>query len=290
MLRNEDGAAIALLPDGRDMAYRECGDPAGTPVIALHGTPGSRLKFDMAAREAAGLGVRLISPDRWGYGLSDAPRDPQLANYGRDVGQLADILDLERFAVLGVSGGGPFAVSVAGHTDVSGRVSRMALVAPVGPIDVTTRMSLFHKFCFLALPRIPGGVRCCFALFRSGLKHRPELTMRALALRAGPADRGLLADASVRDNLVEAFRAGLEPGIEGPVLDMRLFRGVNDLALRQVACPVRIWSGSSDRNVPLEPIRKLANRLGRCEKCHVPGAGHYWVTKEHGAVLRWLAA
>src|SRR5262245_5234094 len=63
------------------VTYREYGAPGGLPVLALHGTPGSRLKYAAADRDAARMGLRIISPDRWGYGRSDPHPQPKLAAY-----------------------------------------------------------------------------------------------------------------------------------------------------------------------------------------------------------------
>src|SRR5437667_4531585 len=92
------------LPDGRELAWSEAGDPVGAPVFAFHGTPGSRrqLLFDAAPLLAAR--VRFIAPDRPGYGHSTFHPGRTLRDWAGDVAALADHLGIERFAVLGISG------------------------------------------------------------------------------------------------------------------------------------------------------------------------------------------
>lgn len=94
-------------PDGRELAVCEWGDPAGAPVMELHGTPGSRLSrhHDEGAYRRAG--VRAITYDRPGYGRS--PRQPgrTVASAALDVAAVADALAIDTFAVVGWSGGGP---------------------------------------------------------------------------------------------------------------------------------------------------------------------------------------
>src|SRR4051794_21726491 len=124
--------SIIRLGGGRRLCFRDSGSDDLLPVIALHGTPGSRLKFVNAEAEAKSLGVRLITPDRWGYGRSDAPLRPALERYGADIEQLTSQLGIDTFAVLGLSGGGPYAAAVA--ATLGSRVRRLALVSPVGPI------------------------------------------------------------------------------------------------------------------------------------------------------------
>src|SRR5262245_28757373 len=99
-----------VLPDGRKLAYAEFGDPDGLPVLYCHGSPGSRLEplliGDERLRQA---GLRVIAPDRPGMGGSDFQRGRRLTDWPADVVRLADHLRLPRFAILGNSGGGPFA-------------------------------------------------------------------------------------------------------------------------------------------------------------------------------------
>jgi pimeloyl-ACP methyl ester carboxylesterase len=96
-----------VLADGRDLRWLELGPPDGAPVFAFHGTIGSRWHFTADDGPIAAAGVRLIAPDRPGYGLSSFHRGRQLRDWVDDVAFLADHLGLAHFSVMGVSGGGP---------------------------------------------------------------------------------------------------------------------------------------------------------------------------------------
>ena len=86
------------LSDRRRLSNCKYGDSGDRAIVALHGTPGSRHKFGIADAEARRLGLRLISPDRWGYGLSDAPQDAAwLGDYAADIADLAQALNLSCF-------------------------------------------------------------------------------------------------------------------------------------------------------------------------------------------------
>jgi len=279
------------LPDGRRLGYCEYGDPGGHPVVALHGTPGSRYKFAIADREAQRLGLRLISPDRWGYGLSDAPRGrPRLADYACDIESLLGALSIERFGVVGVSGGGPYAAALA--TVLAERVSKLALVAPVAPLDLVSQrhgVSWFHWFAFRALPRVPGGVSFVFSYFRGVLAVAPGLAMRTKAVRAGRPDRELLAEPEISGDLVKAFKAGLARGVMGPAIDMACFSRDWGLDLSGVRSRSRMWLGAMDRNVPLPAARKLTGDIPDLDVIEVEDAGHFWITRHYRDVLVWLA-
>ena len=126
---------VHRLPDGRRIGYAEYGSVDGLPAIALHGTPGSRFMFALTDEGARARGLRIIAPERPGYGLSDVHHFDTLAETAEDVEAIADALGIGRFALIGVSGGGPHAVAAAAR--LKDRVLRMALIGPVGPVAGT---------------------------------------------------------------------------------------------------------------------------------------------------------
>jgi pimeloyl-ACP methyl ester carboxylesterase len=104
---------VMWLRDGRRLAYTELGDPAGIPIFHQHGMPGSRLEHEAEPEFYRSMGVRVITPDRPGYGLSDPhPRHP-LIGWPSDIVELADSLRIERFGITGLSGGGIYALACA---------------------------------------------------------------------------------------------------------------------------------------------------------------------------------
>lgn len=293
--RGENSSAAYLtLADGRRLRYRVFGDADGQAVLALHGTPGSHLKFASAAEEARRLGLTLVSVDRWGYGDSDAPPRARLAAYADDAAALMTALGHRRFAVLGISGGGPFAVAVA--AGLPSRVTALALVAPVGEIARRVEsasgsaLNPFHAFCFLGLARVPIVVRLLFLAFRGILAISPTGAIRIATARACASDRAIMRDRDAARQLARTFSDGLRGLAPGPALDLALFRRVWDFDLGAAVCPARVWIGTADRNVPQAMARHLARRLAHGTLATPTGAGHYWIIGHTGEVLAWLAA
>lgn len=281
---------LHVLADGRRLGFREYGCANGMSVIALHGTPGSRMKFAIAHDVSCALGLRLICPDRWGYGLTEAPAKPSLPAYGSDVAELATALGVDRFGVVGISGGGPFAAAIAASIPRS--VVATALVAPVG--RVTTRIertgvSPFHRFCFCVLPRLPGATAAVFTIFRGVLAANAAAAMKVAGARACVSDRKTLADPATRLRLAQTFRMGLAPGVRGPMIDMALFARDWGFDLASATSPARGWIGTADRNVPVAAASRLIEAFPQSELTVVPDAGHFWITRHYADVLAWLA-
>ena len=103
--------ATTSTADGRTLAFCEWGDPKGTPVFSLHGTPGSRVTRHPDAEVYRRAGVRAITYDRAGYGLSTRLPGRSIAHAAADVATIADALGIERFAVTGGSGGAPHSLA-----------------------------------------------------------------------------------------------------------------------------------------------------------------------------------
>lgn len=153
---------VITLPDGRRVNWHEFGNPDGSPVIYTAGTPVSGLgggTYDETARAAD---LRWISPDKPGYGGSDYQRKRSLTSWADDLAALAGHLGLDRFALAGESGGGPFTLAAA--RQLAGRVSVVALIAAVGPSGPAERAGMKASIPGHELDRQE----------RSGAQHSPD--------------------------------------------------------------------------------------------------------------------
>ena len=119
-------------PDGRTLAVAEWGDPEGLPVISHHGTPGGRIAWWSDPTIYARHGVRRLTMDRPGYGLSTRRPGRRIVDVVPDVELIADGLGIDRFAVMGGSGGGPHTLACAAL--LGGRVIRCAAFVSVAPL------------------------------------------------------------------------------------------------------------------------------------------------------------
>jgi pimeloyl-ACP methyl ester carboxylesterase len=273
------------------MSYAEFGDPRGLPVLAIHGTPGSRFMFGLTDQAARERGLRVIAPDRPGYGRSEYRRNTSLMRSAEDFISLADALDLKRLAVIGVSGGGPHAIATV--SAIPNRVALLALVSPVGPVAECrkqVRMSRMHRLIFTRMGRSPQACATFFWSLRGMVRLAPGVAYRALQQRVTRSDQGVLGRPEVKANLQAAIREGLKPGIKGALQDLRLFCSPWGLALPEVDVPTVVWQGSDDTIVPANAAYYLARQLPNCRLDVIQEAGHYWGFANFARVLDTVRA
>lgn len=278
------------LPDGRLLGYADYGDPSGLPVLGFHGTPGSRLMFQIADAAARERGIRLLAPERPGFGLSTFQRRRTLATYTADIAAFADALGLPRFAVAGVSGGAPYAAACAAL--LPGRITALALVSPVGPMagaERPKRLGAGHFLAFRVSPRLPPLLGGAFRIGRYGFLLAPLGMYGFLMSRAAPSDWRVLSRPEVRRNLLEGVREGLRPGVKASLQEMQLFAKPWGVSLDAIRAPSALWHGMADRNVPRSAALRLGELIAGCEVHRVEGAGHYWIFDNIGEVLGWIA-
>ena len=260
-------------------------------MLAIHGTPGSRFMFGLTEAAARERGLRIIAPDRPGYGHSEYRRNASLLRSAEDFISLADALGLERLAVIGVSGGGPHAIATA--SAMPDRVALLALVSPVGPVAECrkhVRMSRMHRLIFTRMGRLPPACASFFWSLRGVVRWAPGIAYEMLQKRVTPTDRFVLSCSEVKANLQAAIREGLRPGIKGALQDLRLFCSPWSLPLADIDVPTVIWQGSDDTIVPPSAAYHLATRLPNCRLDVIQDAGHYWGFANFARVLDTVKA
>jgi pimeloyl-ACP methyl ester carboxylesterase len=282
---------VQRLSDGRRIGYAEFGDPQGATVLAIHGTPGSRFMFALTDQAARARKLRVIAPERPGYGLSDFGRRNSLIHAAEDIKAFADALDLDRFAVIGVSGGSPHAIAAA--ASMSDRAVLLALISPVGPVAECrrrVRMSKMHRLVFTRVGRSPPAIASFFWSLRHLVRWAPSVAYHALMQRVSTSDRVVLARPEVMANFRVALREGLRSGIGGVRQDLRLFCGPWGLPLAEIDVPTVLWQGSDDTIVPPSVAYYLAETLPNCRLDVIQGGGHYWVFGQFERVLDTVQA
>lgn len=266
-----------LLQDGRCLGFAEYGDPRGKPIIYFHGWPSSRLEARTMREMVAEMGLRIIAPDRPGYGLSDFKPERAIVDWTDDVIALADHLDLNSFAVLGISGGGPYAAACGAK--LSQRLTQVLLVCSMGPTDTpeaTEGMVPLNRWLLGFARTAPWLAQrvagfCLRTLWGTGDQVIPEQIEASLP----PRDQQTLLDPELRRLLTESSREGLRPGVDGAAWDGFLFSRPWGFDLQQIRTPVRLWHGEKDVVVPVSMGHFLARNIPGCIAEFYPEDGHF---------------
>jgi pimeloyl-ACP methyl ester carboxylesterase len=266
---------VLRLEDGRELAYSEVGDPKGAPVIGFHGTPGSHRQAGLCDADARAAGVRVIAPDRPGYGHSTFDPQRRLVDWPRDVAQLADHLGLARFGVFGVSGGGPHAAACA-H-GLRPRLLGVAIVSGVAPPDVPDaheNMLRMNRVSFALARQSPLLVWPMMATLLFAMRTFPDRALDGMLKSLPEPDRRILARREVADMFLEEARRGGPTAARAAAQDFALFARPWRFRLEDISAPVHVFHGDLDANVPLPHGRAQADRIPNAKLHLFPGEGH----------------
>jgi pimeloyl-ACP methyl ester carboxylesterase/uncharacterized protein (DUF952 family) len=266
---------VLRLPDGRIMGYAQYGDPGGRPLFFFHGFPGSRLEAGRGDEAAERHGVRIIAPDRPGFGLSEFKPRRRIADWPDDVTAVASLLDIDRFAVVGVSGGGPYAAACAAR--IPDRLTGVAIVSGLGPLDApaaTAGMMAINRWTLALVRRAPWLARLPMAFARALVRRFPGRVVDILSYAAPPADRAVMARPEVRRMFVDDVRESFRQGSRGQAWEVALFARPWGFRLEDIRVRVHLWHGEADTTVPVSMGRYLAKAIPDCRARFYPDEGH----------------
>jgi pimeloyl-ACP methyl ester carboxylesterase len=273
------------LPGGRRLAYDVYGDPDGRPAFYFHGLPGSRRAAALLADHARARGLALVCPDRPGLGLSDPQPGRRFLDWPADVAALADELGVSRFAVLGVSGGGPYAAAVA--YAMPERVSAAHLVSGIGPLDDREAMAAMmpaNRIMFGLLRMFPGTTVAMATLARFAYgSHFDWIVEKSLASMP-PTDAAVMSQPGIRALFAADARECFRQGSRGYAEDQALMAGPWGFRLQDIRVPVRVHHGEADRNVPVAMGRRMAALIPDCKAVFYADEGHLAFVP-HGAEI-----
>jgi pimeloyl-ACP methyl ester carboxylesterase len=267
------------LPDGRRLGYAEFGDPAGAVVLWFHGTLGARRQFPLLGRHAAErLGLRVVVVERPGTGLSDRHRYAAVVDWVADMAELADALGAERLGVVGLSGGGPYALACGAVPPLVARVAAVAVldgtVPSVGPEATPGGIVDVARRCAPVLSQL----RRPLALLSTGLLA-PLIPFAHYAYRVYAStwperDQRVLADPEVEAIFVDDIINVVKGRCQAVVDDARLLGRDWGFRLADVKVPVQWWHGDADHLVPVAGVETAVSRLQDAELTLRSGESH----------------
>jgi pimeloyl-ACP methyl ester carboxylesterase len=278
------------LPDGRDLAYMQHGDLSGTPVFFIHGNPGSRLMRHPDESIITDLGVRLITMDRPGYGYSDYQTNRTLLDFPSDLASLADALNIDTFALFGVSAGGPYTAATA--YKMPERVRIAAIVSGVAPFDrpnpyegvneTYTQAFKLSKWPFWLLrPLIWLGDR-------SSLNDREAYWQEVLG-RASRDDREVLQRPEIKEQVLNYLPEATRQGSKGRAREAKILVNPWGFDLSEIQPTVHLWYWEDDTIVPPQMGRYLEQKIPNTVPHFLPNGGHFGFYDHWREILEPLA-
>lgn len=273
------------------MGYASYGDPNGAPVLYCHGFPGSRLEARVYDRAGAELGVRVIGIDRPGMGLSEFVAGRRLVDWTGEVVAVADILGLDRFALLGMSGGGPYAACCA--SGLPERVTAVGIVGGLAPLDSEgierwlTDQQRKQRAGLSTLRRLPVLTRLVAMQTARRMTGNPAAVRDTMA----EVDRAVLDDTpALAEGITASMHEAFRQGSKGFAQDLRsVFTDQWGFRLDRITLPVHLWHGELDNNVFVANGRYLATTIPGCHATFVPGEGHLLFSDRTREILTAIA-
>jgi pimeloyl-ACP methyl ester carboxylesterase len=272
------------LPDGRSLAFAEVGDAHGYPVFFFHGAPGSRLSLKAWTARFAGHGLRVICPDRPGYGGSSPQPSRAMADIKADLAHVADALGVDRFVVAGHSSGGPYAIAcaallpdrVAGAVALSGVTDMRWSGAWDGFFDTERDLMRLSEERSVE-------ARCIELFGADGSRF-----LDAPGLDFSQPDLAALADRRIARGLDAAIREAFRQGVCGYAQDIFVQGRPWSFDAGATTAPTLVVHGDSDTIVPVGHSRHSAELIAGAVLRILPGHGHLSILAELPALCAEL--
>jgi len=272
------------LKDGRRLGYAEYGPASGHPLLWFHGTPGARKQVPPEARDLAyERKIRIIALERPGIGDSTPHAYEAIAQWADDVEAFCDAKGIEVFDVVGLSGGGPYALACA-HAFPE-RISGVAILGGIAPATgpeaaeggITTPTRIFSPILTVVRPPLNIAMR---RLFRF-LEPRAGRVLKIALGMMPPGDQRLFEDPATRQMFIEDLVQGSRNQMQAIFLDGRLFGRDWGFSLKDISSRVHMWYGDADKIVPLEHGKHMAELIPdavfrvRHDEGHLGGLGAF---------------
>ena len=287
------------LEDGRTLGFAEYGPKDGYPIFDLHGLPGSRFEGKLFESPAFEHNARIITIDRPGIGLSSPQPGRTILDHAKDVQALASHLGLKTFSIMGVSGGGPYALACA-YAIPPSQFRSVALVAGCGIYKPETckDMMAINKWMFWALKAAPWGadlfVRIFFGMMlwssdealAQKTKEGNEGGRSWIAPPPDEKDKEALADGIMDRVVIAEMREHFRQGFGCYTEDGKILAGDLGFELADVkAETVSLWYGKRDVSVPVAMGEDYAERLGSKARLRVEDETHLSLVKNFGSEI-----
>ncbi len=272
------------ISDGRKLGYNEYGPADGKPLFYFHGTPSSRIEWQMFGGEqlATQLHLRIISIDRPGMGLSDFQAGRRLLDWPTDIAALADKLGIDHFSVLAFSGGSPYAAVCA--LVIPDRLTSVGIVSGAGPFTETGIAEginpVSRQFFDLCRDKPVRG-RMILRMMGAMAHYTPNRIIAQTMAALPDPDQAALKRPEVQQWYLQTMREAQRSGPRGAQHDTALMVSPWGFRPQEIEMAVHLWYGEADRDTPIAMGRFLAAAIPKSQAHFYPDEGHLSVFVNH---------
>lgn len=280
-----------LLPCGRRVEITYSGDPAGKPLFFFHGFGASGLTIPPEEPILPVGGVQVIAVDRPGIGLSDPSPGRTLLDFPNDIAALADALQIERFAVLGWSGGGPYALACA-YT-MPERITAAGIVSSAPSftdLEMRAYLSANWKQMAMVAQVAPWLLRLLFGQIGRRIYRDPKQALQKAVTEMAPADQALVTDSRFRYLLMGGMLAAYRHGGRGVADDALVLMRPWGFRPEEIRPKIHLWHGEADPTWPVGVGRYLAAKIPHCQATFYPSEGHLTILTHWADIVATLTA
>lgn len=281
---------IAVGED-RQLGFAEFGAPQGRAMFWLHGTPGARRQIPVEARlYAVEANIRLIGVDRPGIGSSTPFQYDTVSQFADDLRTVADTLGIDKMAVIGLSGGGPYTLACAAAMPT--RVVAAGVlggVAPaVGPEAIDSGLMRLARLAEPVLNRAGGPISVLAAGLIRMIRPVASPALEIYARLSPDGDREMLSRPEFKAMFLDDLLNGSRKQLAAPIADAILFARPWGFRLDDVSVPVHWWHGDADHIVPFAHGEHAVSLLPDARLYPIPGESHLAGLGRAEEILRTL--
>lgn len=270
------------------LGYSMHGDPNGVVCFYFHGWPSARVQGALMDEAGRRYGLKIISPDRPGIGLSDFHPGRELKDWPELLTELAAHVGAEKFHVLGWSGGGPYVLVTA--LTMPDRLLSATVICGAPPLVFLGHEHMFWMYRLMirlryAFPTVLG------LLLRAGervSRGEPDrIPLRWVLGMLGPADRAVLARREVFSVVQAGMLEALRRGPKAVIADADIYLSEWGFEVGAIGYPIHFWHGKQDRNIDWRYTEKLAGIMPHVTTHWLEEEGHYSLPVTHlDAILK----
>jgi len=252
---------------------KEYGEPEGTPLVFFHGFPGSHLQGTVFKDHTKRFNLRVLAPDRPGYGYSDPLPGKGLIQFLDGLERALEKRGVEKFYLIGVSGGNPAALCMAArHGD---RVLGLGSICGMTPYSETR--DLFYKF---ARTGFDFAAKSPEFLMRTIINPfikmaNPEARLKEFAVKLNQADQEALKREWVLTTMKESLDLSRRQGASGFIFDLKAFSAAWPMQWSQITSPYYLWHGQEDLVLSHKMSEYAHSKVPHSKLKLYPKDGHY---------------